>query len=152
MLLTISMIITYAPLPFQKTTLHVVIGSELQEPLKEIERIFEENYPNIEVNLKVQGSQDIVNNIINKKNDFPVTIVIPASDELISELDTRLRALGKEKPFNNNPQPIAETLLVAMAWQERGKQLFPNNKFNWDQLENALISKNWGDIKRVMNN
>ena len=81
-----------------------------------------------------------------KKNDFQPAIVIPASDELISQLETRLRAIGQEKPFYNNPQPIAKTLLVAIAWQERGNILFPNNQFNWQQLEQALISKNWQDI------
>ena len=45
----------------------MVIGSELEEPLAEIEKTFEQNYPDIQVNLKIQGSQDIVNNIINQK-------------------------------------------------------------------------------------
>ncbi|AUC60308.1 hypothetical protein AA637_03650 [Cyanobacterium sp. HL-69] len=145
-LITISTIIAYVPLPNQNKTLNVVIGSELEEPLAEIEKTFEQNYPDIQVNLKIQGSQDIVNNIINQKNDFQPAIVIPASDELISQLETRLRAIGQEKPFYNNPQPIAKTLLVAIAWQERGNILFPNNQFNWQQLEQALISKNWQDI------
>lgn len=145
-LIAISTIIAYVPLPNQHKTLNVVIGSELQEPLAEIEQNFEQNYPNIKIDLKIQGSQDIINNIVDKKNDFQPTIVIPASDELINELDTRLRAIGKGQPFYKPPQPIAKTLLVAIAWQERGNILFPNNQFSWQPLEQALINKNWQDI------
>lgn len=145
-LIALTLGLTYAPLPGQTKTITVVSGSELKEPLQEIEAKFEQDNSNINLDLKFQGSQDIVNNIIDKKNDFTPSVLIPANDELISQLENRLKAQGENQPFYNQPQPIAKTLLVAIAWSERGQILFPQNKFEWSNLEQAMTKKNWQAI------
>ncbi len=145
-LIALALGLTYAPLPGVTKTITIVSGSELKEPLKTIETKFEETYPDINLELKIQGSQDIVNNIIDKKNDFTPTLLIPANGKLIKELDNRLKAQGETEPFYNNPQPIAKTILVGIAWPQRGNILFPQNKFDWSRLENAMKKRNWQDI------
>jgi ABC-type molybdate transport system substrate-binding protein len=137
--------LTYLPV-FSKgnnLTLTVVIGSELKEALTEIETEFEQLYPQINLDLKIQGSQDIINNVIDEKNDFKPAVLIPANGQLIEELETRLKTQGKTAIFSNQPQAIAKTVLVAIAWEERGNVLFPQGKFNWQQIETGLQKKRW---------
>ncbi|BAQ66244.1 hypothetical protein GM3709_3009 [Geminocystis sp. NIES-3709] len=143
----ISLGITYLPpLLGLKTNIIIVSGTELKEVLETIEKKFEQENSNINIDLKFQGSQDIVTNFTDEKNDFKPTILIPANSELINELETKLKAQGETKIFYDNPKAIVKTLLVGIAWEERGKVLFPDNKFNWKTLENALITKNWDKL------
>lgn len=138
--------LTYAPLPGLNKTVIVVSGTELKEPLQEIEKKFEQANKNINIELKFQGSQDIINNFIDQKNDFNPTILIPENSELVKQLESRLNAQGDSEPFYNNPQPISKTILVGIAWPERGKLLFPNGRFQWQNIENAMNKRNWGAI------
>jgi ABC-type molybdate transport system substrate-binding protein len=138
--------LTYAPLPGFQQTLVIVSGTELQEPLQAIETKFEQENPNIKLELKFQGSQDIVNNYIDQKNDFKPTILIPANGEILQELSDRWKAQNNSEPFYEPPQPIAKTFLVGIAWSERGKVLFPDGRFSWQRLEQAMQAGNWGNI------
>lgn len=142
-----SLGITYLP-PFfgLKTNITIVSGTELKEVLETLEQKFEQENPQINLDLKFQGSQDIITNFIDEKNEFNSTILIPANGELINELESKLKAQGETKIFYNPPQALAKTLLVAIAWEERGKVLFPDDKFNWQTLENALITRNWDKL------
>jgi ABC-type molybdate transport system substrate-binding protein len=142
----ISLGLAYAPIPGVKQTVVVVSGTELAEPLQKIEAKFEKEHPNINLELKFQGSQDIVNNFIDEKNDFKPTVLIPASTEFLDELQQRFSAQDRGKVFARPPQAIAKTLLVAIAWQERGKVLFPDDRFSWDKLERAIEQRNWQKI------
>jgi len=141
-----SLGLTYAPLPGVETTLVVVSGTELEEPLKALETQFERKNPNINLELKFQGSQDIVNKYIDQKNDFTPTVLIPANGEILEELNTRWVASENSEAFYNQPQPIAKTILVGIAWPDRGKILFPNGRFEWENIQNAMEKRNWGDI------
>jgi len=141
-----SLGITYLPIFPIKTNVTIVSGSELKEVLEEISDKFEEDNPNIDLEIKIQGSQDIISNVIEQKNDFIPTVLIPANSELITELETRLKAQGETDIFYKQPDAIARTLLVAIAWEERGKVLFPDNKFSWNQLEKALKTRNWEQL------
>ncbi|NET10509.1 MAG: ABC transporter substrate-binding protein, partial [Symploca sp. SIO2B6] len=58
----------------------------------------------------------------------------------------RWTAQSDQAPFYRNPQAIAKTLLVAVSWPERGNVLFPDGKFDWDQVEQALDKEQWEDI------
>ncbi|MBR8832173.1 MAG: hypothetical protein N5P05_002380 [Chroococcopsis gigantea SAG 12.99] len=136
----------YIPIPGLETKIVVVSGTELTEPLKQIETQFEKKYPDIKVEIKEQGSRDIVNNIVDQKNDFQPTIVIPADGELLNELKIRLKNQNGEEAFYNAPQAIAKTLLVGIAWPERGNILFPDGRFRWQRLESAIKAGNWGRI------
>lgn len=142
-----SLGITYLP-PFLgfKTNITIVSGTELKEVLETLEQKFEEKNPNINLDLKFQGSQDVVSNFSDEKNDFNATVLIPANGELINQLEAKLKAQGETKIFYNTPKALAKTLLVAIAWEERGRVLFPDNKFNWQTLENALITRNWDKL------
>ncbi len=141
-----SLGITYLPIFPVKTSVTIVSGSELKEVLEEIGDKFEKDHPHIDLDIKIQGSQDIINNVIEQKNDFIPTVLIPANSELITELETTLKAQGKTDIFYTPPEAISRTLLVAIAWQERGQILFPNNQFSWDTLETALKTRNWEQL------
>ncbi|MBD2437743.1 extracellular solute-binding protein [Nostoc sp. FACHB-110] len=138
--------LTYIPLPGSNKTVVIVSGTELQEPLQELEAKFEQVNPHIKLDLKFQGSQEIVNNYLDQKNDFKATILIPANGEILAELSDRLRTTTQTEPFYNTPQPLAKTLLVGIAWPERGKVLFPNGRFQWSKLEQAMQASNWGKV------
>lgn len=141
-----SLALTYAPIPGLQQTVVIVSGTELEEPLKQLEVKFEQANPNIKLELKFQGSQDIVNKFIDQKNEFKPTVLIPASGEIIQELSTRFRAQNNSEPFYDSPKPIAKTMLVAIAWPERGKTLFPDGRFQWQKVEQAMQAGNWGTI------
>lgn len=138
-----SLGLAYIPLPGVNQTIYVVSGSELTEPLNKIEAKFEQENPNINLELKFQGSQDIVNNYIDEKNDFKPTILIPASSEFFDELKQRWQSQNQSEPFYQKPESIAKTFLVGIAWPERGKVLFPNGRFSWDKIEKAMKEGNW---------
>ncbi|MFB2836568.1 substrate-binding domain-containing protein [Floridanema evergladense] len=141
-----SLGLAYAPIPGLEQKIVVVSGTELAEPIQQLKAKFEQENPNIKIELKSQGSQDIVNNYIDKKNDFQPTIVIPASAEFIEELNQRYSAQNNSQTFYDSPQPIAKTFLVGIAWPERGKVLFPDNRFSWQRLEQAMTVGNWQGI------
>ena len=141
-----SLGLAYAPIPGLQQTVIIVSGSELQEPLKQLETQFEKQNPNIQLDLKFQGSQEIVNKFIDNRNDFTPTILIPANGEKLTELTNRYQATNSDQPFYNQPQPIAKTMLVGIAWQERGKVLFPDGRFNWNRVEKAMQSGNWSGV------
>ncbi|ALF53329.1 ABC transporter substrate-binding protein [Nostoc piscinale CENA21] len=138
--------LTYAPIPGLQQTVVIVSGTELQEPLQQLEVKFEQENPNIKLELKFQGSQDMVNNYVDQKNDFKPAVLIPANGEILTELSDRLRTTTQTEPFYENPQPLAKTLLVGIAWPERGKVLFPNGRFQWSKLEQAMQAGNWGKV------
>lgn len=137
--------ITYAPIG-GKTHLLIVSGSELQAPLTALATQFEQDNPGIEIELKIQGSQDMVNNVIDQKNEFAPALLIPANGTLLHTLEARLQAQGIQNPFVEKPQAVAKTLLVAIAWPNRAKSLFPTQVFRWQDLENALKTRDWAKI------
>lgn len=144
-ILLASLGIAFAPVG-GTVNLVVVSGSELQEPLETLVRDYERQNSNVTIDLKIQGSQDIVNKFVDQKNDFDPALIIPANGELLNNLEQRLKAQGESNPFVTQPQPVAKTLLVAIAWPERAKTLFPSGNFRWSELEKALQQKNWGAI------
>ncbi|MBC7883292.1 MAG: substrate-binding domain-containing protein [Anaerolineae bacterium] len=138
--------LTFAPIPGTQRTLVIVSGTELQEPLQALKIQFEKIHPELRLDLQFQGSQDIVNKFIDDKNDFNPAVIIPANGQILKELEARWRAQNSSDPFYNAPKPITKTLLVAIAWPERGKVLFPDGRFRWDRLEAALKAKNWANF------
>ena len=141
-----SLGLAYAPIPGLQQTLIVVSGTELQEPLTKLKQRFEAEHNSIRLDLKFQGSQDIINNYIDDKNDFKPTILIPAEGELLQELSDRWQAQADGTPFYEDPQPIAKTRLVAIAWPQRGQILFSKGKFQWPRLEQALMTGSWSAL------
>jgi len=142
----VALALAYAPIPGLNQKIIVVSGSELAEPLQQLETKFEQKYPHINLELKFQGSQDIVNNYIDQKNDFNPTILIPANGKLLDELNQRWQTQNNTQAFYQQPTAIAKTFLVGIAWPERGKILFPNGKFDWQKLETAMTAGNWQKI------
>ncbi|MEB3358254.1 MAG: substrate-binding domain-containing protein [Synechococcales bacterium] len=143
--------LAYAPTPGLERTVTVVSGTELQEPLQALEAQFEQAHPDIKLDLKFQGSRDIVNNYLDDNNDFDPTVIIPANGELLEELGDRWQAQEGSDPFYDAPQPIAKTMLVGIAWSERGAVLFPNSRFDWQRVEAALTAGTWGDFGGASN-
>ena len=141
-----SLGLAYAPLPGVSRTITVVSGSELQEPLAVLEQRFEAEYPNIDLQIEIQGSQDIVNNFIDDSNDFTPTVLIPANGQLLDELAQRWTTQYGGEPFYENPQPVAKTMLVAVVWHERGDALFTTGQFQWSRLEEAINQGSWSAL------
>ena len=146
LIILVALALTFAPLPGLSKSLVIVSGTELQAPLQELAQQFQVKNPQVKIELKFQGSQDIVNNYIDRKNDFEPTILIPAEGEILQELKERYQAQENSDPFYGSPQPIAKTRLVAIAWQERGKVLFPDGRFRWQNLSEALQKAEWSKI------
>ena len=141
-----SLAIAFYPGPGGNQIITVVAGSELQEPLMLLEKSFERANPNVAVELKFQGSQDMVNRYVDDKNDFEPTILMPANGELLNELSNRWQAQNQNDAFYEAPRAIAKTQLVAIAWPQRGKVLFPSGQFNWDRLGEAMEAKTWDKL------
>lgn len=141
-----SLGLAYAPLPGVNKSITVVSGSELQEPLAVLETRFEAANPNIDLQIEIQGSQDMVNRYLDDQNDFTPTVLIPANGQLLEELAQRWATQVGGEPFYEAPQPIAKTMLVAVVWPERGQALFPNGNFNWLRLEEALTKGAWSEL------
>ena len=141
-----SLGLAYAPLPGVSKTITVVSGSELQEPLAVLEQQFEAAYPNIDLNIEIQGSQDIVNNYVDDRNDFTPTVLIPANGQLLDELAQRWTTQQGGEPFYDVPQPVAKTMLVAVVWPERGETLFTNGQFQWSRIEEAIDQGTWSAL------
>jgi ABC-type molybdate transport system substrate-binding protein len=143
-----SLVLAFAPIPGVKQSVAIVSGTELKEPLQELETKFEADNPSIDLQLEFQGSQDMVDNYIDQKNDFQANILIPANGEILQELDSRWQAQSKNnsETFTQQPTAIAKTLLVGIAWQERGEILFPDDRFSWSKIEQAIKQKNWSAI------
>lgn len=138
-----SLALAFAPIPGGEQTITIVSGTELQEPLQELEQRFERDNSGIDLELKFQGSQDMVNNYIDRKNNFEPNILIPANGEILEELNSRWQAQNGGEVFASSPQAIAKTVLVAIAWQERGETLFDDGKFSWSKIESAMQQKSW---------
>jgi ABC-type molybdate transport system substrate-binding protein len=139
--------LTYFPLPNDgPQQIAVVSGSELQEPLQTLAQQFQQQNPGVQISLKTQGSLDMVNRFIDDRNDFQPTVLIPANGDLLKDLETRWQTQNNSPPFYGSPQPIAKTRLVAIAWTERGKALFPDGKFRWERIERAMRAEKWGSF------
>ena len=102
--------LAYAPIPGLQQTIVVVAGTEVAEPLAEIESEFERQNSHIQVELKFQGAQDMVNNYIDQKNDFTPTVLMPANGKILEELRDRQSNQSQVEPFVDPPQAIAKTL------------------------------------------
>ncbi|MGK7913638.1 MAG: extracellular solute-binding protein [Synechococcus sp.] len=139
-------VLAYAPIPGLQQTIVVVSGSELEESLEVLVGRFENSHPNIDVRLHTQGSQDIVNRYIDNSNSFTPTVLIPANGDVLTELSSRWQAIESTEPFYDAPQAIAKTMLVGIAWPERGNILFPDGEFNWQRLENAMSVGSWSRL------
>lgn len=142
----VSLGLAYIPIPGLETRIAIVSGTELTEPLTQLKEDFEKKNPDIKIEIKEQGSRDMINNFVDEKNDFKPTILIPADGELLTELKTRLSTRDGSDPFYPTPRPIAKTLLVAITWPERGNFLFPDGRFRWDRVQRAMEAGNWAKI------
>ncbi len=145
-ILVVGLGVTYTPLPGVKQDILVISGSELQEPLAVLEDLFEQTHLGIEVDIEIQGSQDMINRYIDDTNNDDPTILIPANGVILEELDRRWRAQEQSDPFFEAPRPIVKTTLVGIAWPERGEVLFPTGTFNWDRIEVAMQVGRWEEI------
>lgn len=138
--------LAYAPFPGLEQKIVIVSGTELQEPLQVLAVRFQQRHPAVQLDLKFQGSQELANNYLNDRNDFVPTVLIPANGEILQELGDRWRAQNQSEPFHGTPRPVAQTLLVGIAWAERGQILFPDRQFRWQRLEQALEAGNWAAL------
>lgn len=139
--------LAYAPLPGLQRQIRVVSGTELQESLQAIVPAFNRQYPEISVVLDFQGSQDLVSRFLDNRTATALPdILIPADGQYLQEIRERWRSQNQTDPFIQDPSPVAKTSLVAVAWPERGQQLFRKGKFDWSQIEKAMQGRTWATV------
>ncbi|MFM7677004.1 MAG: substrate-binding domain-containing protein [Synechococcus sp.] len=134
-----------APLPGLRRPLLVVVGSELEEPLRQIEPLFEQRHGGIDLRWRVMGAQDMVNASLDGGPERP-RVLIPSNRDQLEVYARAVRARGEGEPFRGSPEPIARTLLVAAAWPERAARLFPDGRFSWGRLRQALTAGRWAAL------
>lgn len=140
-----ALVLAVAPLPGLRRPLLLAVGSELEAVMEEVEPLFERQHPSIDLRWQVQGAQDMVNRSLEATAERP-RVLIPANRDLLAELGESLRARGVSRPFLQPPSPIASTLLVAVAWPERARKLFPDGRFDLARLQRAARSGRWSAI------
>ena len=140
-----ALVVAVAPVPGLRRPLLVAVGSELEGLMGEVEPLFERQHPSIDFRWQVQGAQDMVNRSLEAAKDRP-RVLIPANRDLLVELAENLRQQGESRPFLQPPSPIASTLLVAVAWPERARKLFPNGRFDLAGLRRAAEAGRWPAI------
>lgn len=140
-----ALVLSTAPLSGLRRPLVVAVGSELAAAMGEIEPLFERRQGGIDLVWRVQGSQDMVNRAQEESPERP-RVLIPASNELLNQLAADVRGRGEPSPFLQPPVPIARTLLVAVAWPERARRLFPDGRFSWPLLRRATAAGQWGTL------
>ncbi|MCS7031077.1 MAG: substrate-binding domain-containing protein [Gloeomargarita sp. SKYG116] len=146
-ILTAGSVLTWAPLPGVSHTVVVVAGTELRQVLEILKPRFEQQQPGIQLELHFQGSQELANNYLDDTfPDFQPTILIPANQEILEKLAQDWRARENTEPFFSEPQPIAATLMVGIAWPERGQVLFPQGRFAWERVMQAMQARQWAAI------
>ncbi|MFM7675875.1 MAG: substrate-binding domain-containing protein [Synechococcus sp.] len=123
-----------APVPGLRQPLLVAVGSELEQPLQQLEPLFERRHPGIDLSWQVQGAQDMVNQNLEGSRDR-ARVLIPSNREQLRAFQASLAAQGEPAAFSGEPQPIARTLLVAVVWPDRGARLFPDGRFSMDAPE-----------------
>ena len=129
--------------PFRRS-LSVAVGSELEQPMRDLEIRFEQAHPEIDLVWRVQGSQDMVNQAMEDTPARP-RVLIPASGALLRGLAERLARQQTDGGLSD-PQPIARTVLVAVSWPERATALFGQGPFRWDTLKKALEQSSWTSL------
>jgi ABC-type Fe3+ transport system substrate-binding protein len=140
-----SLALATAPLPGLRRPLLVTVGSELAGAMVDVEPLFERRHGGIDLTWRVQGSQDMVNRAREEGLERP-RVLIPANRDLLNQLADELQAQGAPAPFLQAPVPVARTLLVAVAWPERARRLFPDGRFSWPQLRRATAAGQWGAL------
>jgi hypothetical protein len=140
-----ALVLAVAPLPGLRRPLLVAVGSELEGVMGEVEPLFERQHPGIDLRWQVQGAQDMVNRSLEATTERP-RVLIPANRDLLADLGESLRSRGASRPFLQPPSPIASTLLVAVAWPERARRLFPDGRFDLARLRQAAQAGRWPAI------
>ena len=140
-----AVVLAAAPLPGLRRPLLVAVGSELEEPMRRLEPLFEHRHPGIDLRWQVQGAQDMVNQNQEGRPDR-ARVLIPSNREQLRALQAALAAQGEPAPFSREPQPIARTLLVAVVWPDRGARLFPDGRFSWARLKQAAAAGRWSAL------
>ena len=144
LILAASVALAAAPWSPFRRSLSVAVGSELEQPMRDLETRFEQAHPDIDLVWRVEGSQDMVNQAMEDRPNRP-RVLIPASGDLLRGLAERLRR-QQSKTGLSEPQPIARTVLVAVSWPERSTALFGRGPFSWDALKKALEQSSWSSL------
>ncbi|MCT0224774.1 substrate-binding domain-containing protein [Synechococcus sp. CS-1328] len=140
-----AVLLAAAPVPGLRRPLLVVVGSELEASLRQIEPLFETRHGDIDLRWRVMGAQDMINASIDGGPERP-RVLIPSNRDQLESYAGAVQARGEGPAFRGSPQPIARTLLVAVAWPERAQRLFPDGRFSWERLRAAARAGRWQAI------
>jgi len=140
-----AVVLAAAPLPGLRRPLLVAVGSELEEPMRRLEPLFERRHPGIDLRWQVQGAQDMVNRNLEGDPER-ARVLIPANQEQLAAFAAASATQGDPRPFLEAPRPIARTVLVAVVWPERAERLFPGGRFSWAALRRAAAAGQWSAL------
>lgn len=134
-----SVALAAVPLPALRRPLMVAVGSELEQPLAQLEPLFERRHPGIDLRWEVQGAQDMLNRNLEASPER-ARVLIPSNRDQLLAFQAAAANRGGAQPFVAAPLPIARTLLAAVAWPERAAVLFPDGRFSWARLQRAVAA------------
>ncbi|MEB3265539.1 MAG: substrate-binding domain-containing protein [Cyanobacteriota bacterium] len=144
-LVTGALVLAGPGLPGLRQPLLVAVGSEMEPAMQRLEAVFERRHPGVDLRWQVQGAQDMVNRQLDAGAER-ARVLIPSNASQLEAFRAARQAQGDHTPFEVGPQPIARTLLVAVAWPDRARQLFADGRFSWPRLRQAAAAGQWSAL------
>ncbi len=124
------------------TTIFIAYGTEKREWMEEAARRFQEQNPQITINLEGVGSRETVKRIVD--DELQPTAISPASSIQIALLREEWQTLHDSDILGaDDPPPLVITPLVLVAWQERGEVLWPEGSSSeaiWQNLHDVMAN------------
>ncbi len=117
--------------PKQKTPLVVFAAGSLIQPFDEIEKAFEKNYPDIDVQAEYHGSIQVIRHVTELHE--PIDLVASADQALMPMLMYQVNIPGTNQPYANWHIKMA-TNSLAIAYHADSKYSSEINPENWWEI------------------
>lgn len=142
---TTAVVIASPLVPGPRRPLLVAVGSELDPSLRQLEPDFERQHPAIDLRWEVLGAQEMMNRQLDGGGER-ARVLIPSNGQQLRAYAEARRNRGPGEPFTAAPVPIASTVLVAVAWPDRARRMFPDGRFSWQRLRQATEAGQWSAL------
>ena len=142
---TTAVVLASPLVPGPRRPLLVAVGSELEPALRQLEPDFERQHPSIDLRWEVLGAQEMVNRQLDGGGER-ARVLIPSNGAQLRAYAAARRSRGPGKPFAVEPVPIARTVLVAVAWPDRARRMFPDGRFSWQRLRTVAEAGQWSAL------
>jgi hypothetical protein len=142
---TTAVVLASPLVPGPRRPLLVAVGSELEPALRQLEPDFERQHPSIDLRWEVLGAQEMVNRQLDGGGER-ARVLIPSNGAQLRAYAAARRSRGPGEPFAVEPVPIARTVLVAVAWPDRARRMFPDGRFSWQRLRTVAEADQWSAL------